>query len=99
MGRITRRPQFVDDLRAQWQFIAKDSERHADAFVLDLEKRYRMLSDNPELGVARFPNYPQMRMFPFRRYLIIYTPMPDNDGVELIRLLHAARDYHRYFDD
>lgn len=38
-----------------------------------------------------------MRIFPFRRYIIIYAALAD--GIELIRLLNAARDYHRYFDD
>jgi len=99
VGLIIRRPQFIEDLRNVWDFIARDSERHADAFVLELEKRYLMLSEKPFLGVQRFPNYPGMRMFPFCKYIIIYDPLPDGSGIELIRLLHAARDYHRYFDD
>ncbi|AJD41358.1 hypothetical protein C9413_15225 [Rhizobium sp. SEMIA 4085] len=31
--------------------------------------------------------------------IIIYDPMPEGAGVELIRIFNAARDYHRYFDD
>ncbi|WP_197032568.1 type II toxin-antitoxin system RelE/ParE family toxin [Rhizobium sp. CF080] len=99
MGQISRRPQFIEDLREVWDFIAKDSQDQADAFILQLEKRYQNLADNPHLGVRRFPKYPTMRMFPFRKYIIIYHPFADGSGVELIRLLHAARDYHRYFDD
>jgi hypothetical protein len=39
-------------------------------------------------------------MFQYRDYIIIIDdPMPDGAGVELIRILNAARDYHRYFDD
>jgi toxin ParE1/3/4 len=99
LGHILRRPQFIEDIRDVWGFIARDNEKRADDFVLELEKRYQMLAYNPLLGVKRFPRYPSMRIFPFRRYLIIYDPLPDGAGVELIRLLHAARDYHRYFDD
>lgn len=99
MSTILRRPQFVRDLRAAWLFIAKDSEVNADRFLIELEKRYMLLADNPSVGARRFPKYPTMRLFSYRSYLIIYDPLPDNTGIELIRLLHAARDYHRYFDD
>ncbi|WP_313195035.1 type II toxin-antitoxin system RelE/ParE family toxin [Shinella zoogloeoides] len=99
MGRIFRRPQFLEDLRTVWDFIARDSEDRADAFVFELERRYRMLSDNPLVGPQRFPRYPDMRMFPFRRYIILYAALADGTGIELIRLLNAARYYHRYFDD
>lgn len=99
MSTILRRPQFVRDLRAAWLFIAKDSEVNADRFLIELEKRYTLLADNPSVGARRFPKYPTMRLFSYRSYLIIYDPLPDNIGIELIRLLHAARDYHRYFDD
>jgi toxin ParE1/3/4 len=99
MSTILRRPQFVEDIRDIWHFIARDNHAQADRFVLELEKRYTLLADNPALGAARFPKHPTIRIFPFRSYLIIYDPLPDQAGIELIRLLHAARDYHRYFDD
>lgn len=99
MNTILRRPQFLEDLRDAWFFIAKDSEVNADRFLLELERRYTLLANNPSIGPTRFPKYPTMRLFSYRSYLIIYDPLPDNTGIELIRLLHAARDYHRYFDD
>jgi len=58
-----------------------------------------MLSDNPRLGPARFPKYYEMRMFPFRRHIILYAALADGSGIELVRVLNAARDYYRYFDD
>ncbi|WP_455873619.1 hypothetical protein [Rhizobium yanglingense] len=57
------------------------------------------LCRNRLLSVQRFPKNPSIRMFPYRDYIIVYDPMPDGAGVELIRILNAARDYHRYFDD
>jgi len=98
-GRIRRRPQFVEDIRDIWNFIADDSPERADGFVFELEKRYQALALSPFLGVARFPRYPYLRIFPFRSYIIVYEPLPEGAGIELIRLLHAARDYHRFFDD
>ena len=98
-GRIERRPQFVEDIRGVWEFIARDSFERADAFIVELERRYEALATSPFLGVSRFPNYPTLRIFPFRSYIIIYEPLSSADGIELIRLLHAARDYRRFFED
>ncbi|MGO4436435.1 type II toxin-antitoxin system RelE/ParE family toxin [Rhizobium sp. RAF56] len=89
----------MEDIRSVWALIAEDSYERADAFVVELEKRYAALAASPFLGASQFPNYPTLRMFPFRSYIIIYEPLEDTAGIELVRLLHAARDYHRFFDD
>lgn len=99
MARIRRRPLFVEDLNAVWRFVAADNEAAAERLLRELEERYVMLAEWPLLGAQRFQRYPAMRLFPFRRYLIIYQPLDTGDGIELIRLLHAARDYRRFFDD
>ena len=99
MAVILRRPQFIEDLYDIWRFIARDSEARGDDFILELEMRYEILANNPLLGVQRFRRYPRLRMFPYRSYIIIYDPIPDGSGIELIRILNAARDYHRYFDE
>lgn len=99
MPRILRRPLFVEDLYATWTFIASDNESAANRLLSELEDRYRLLAEQPLLGVQRFRSYPKMRLFPFRKYLIIYQPLDAGDGIELIRLLHAARDYRTFFDD
>ena len=31
-----------------------------------------------------------LRSFPFRRYVIFYLPLPD--GIDVVRVLHSARD-------
>lgn len=99
MPRILRRPLFVEDLYTTWAFIASDNEPAANRLVSELEDRYRMLAEHPHLGSRRFKRYPSLRIFPFQRYLIIYQPLDTGNGIELIRLLHAARDYRRFFDD
>lgn len=96
---ILRRPLFIEDLHAIWAYIASDNEPAADQLLRELGERYQMLAERPQLGVQRFPRYPSFRLFPFRRYLIIYRPLDTGDGIELIRLLHTARDYRRFFDD
>ena len=99
MALILRRPLFVEDLYATWAFIASDNEHAADRLLSELEDCCRLLAERPHIGSRRFNRYPFMRLFPFRRYLIIYQPLDTGNGIELIRLLHAARDYRRFFDD
>lgn len=98
-GTIRRRRQFLLDALDAWNFIAKDSEIRADDFALRLEDRAQIFADNPFLGVTRFPKFPNLRLFTFRQYIVVYEPISDGSGIELVRLLHAARDYHRFFED
>lgn len=71
----------------------------SDAFILELERRYQIFAETRFSAYSAFPKYPSIRMFQYRDDIIIYDPLPDGAGLELIRILNAARDYHRYFDD
>ncbi len=42
------------------------------------------------MGHARYELAPELRSFPVGRYVIFYLPLVD--GVELVRVLHSARD-------
>lgn len=98
MGRIVRRPQFKEDLFEVWDYIAKDSEKRADAFLVELEARISLLSEALLIGVQKLPNFPRLRVSPYKSYLFVYEPL-ENGGVELIRLLHGAREWRRLIDD
>lgn len=99
MGRIVRRPEFKADLHEIWSYIAADSEKRADSFLAVLETKFHKLSGAPMIGVAKLPSFPAVRLFPFKGYLILYEPLPGGDGVELIRLLHGAREWRRLFGE
>ena len=49
------------------------------------------------MGAARklgqFPNLRMWRVREFEKYLIFYQP--DADDIEIMRVIHAAQDYHR----
>lgn len=47
---------------------------------------------NPELTGIRFLPIPG-----FKKHLVFYRPMPG--GIEVVRILHAARDLHSLFED
>jgi toxin ParE1/3/4 len=51
---------------------------------------FLLLADHPGLGPARPDIAPDLRYFPVRRYLILYRQI--TDGIELVRVVHGARD-------
>lgn len=59
------------------------------------------LAQMPELGRARNfrnPRFSSVRAWPvkgFERYLIFYRPLAD--GIEILRVIHGARDLERLF--
>jgi toxin ParE1/3/4 len=49
------------------------------------------------MGRARPELAPHLRSLPFRRYVIFYVPL--GEGVDIVRVLHSARDIEALFDD
>ena len=47
--------------------------------------------------VTRRPLAAGLRSFPFGRYVIFY--MPVQDGIDVVRMLHSARDVDSAFDE
>jgi len=78
------------DLVEIWGFIADDSEANADNFLSKLESRLGLLAHQPRMGRARDELMNGLRSYPVGRYVVFYLAHPD--GVELVRVLHSARD-------
>lgn len=96
MARILRRPLAGADIADIWDYIAEDSVLQADAWVDRLDGKLRLLSSQPLMGRAREDLSPGIRSMPFGRYVIFYEPLPD--GIDVIRVLHSARDIDAVFD-
>ena len=95
MPRILIRPRAEIDLAEIWDFIAEDSPARADAFLDRLDQGFHDLAGNPHMGRARDELSPKLRSFPFGRYVIFYLALPD--GIEIVRVLHGARDLDAIF--
>lgn len=87
---IERTAQAENDLIDIWLYIAPDDVRAADRLLDDLEETFVLLGDQPSLGPARPDIAPGLRYFPVRRYLILYREI--TDGIEIVRVVHGARD-------
>jgi toxin ParE1/3/4 len=87
---ILKRPRAQSDLVEIWDYIADDSEARADAFLDRIDQKFRTLAQRPGLGRARDELAEGLRSFPVGRYVVFYRPLPE--GVEIVRVLHGARD-------
>jgi toxin ParE1/3/4 len=97
MPRVTRRPLAAADISEVWDYIADDSLVAADRWVDRLDKQFGLLATQPLMGRARDELAPGVRSLPFGRYVIFYAPL--DDGIDVVRVLHGARDIDAVFGD
>jgi len=99
MSVVLKRPLAHSDLAEIWSFIADDSEAAADRFLAVLEQKFRLLATQPRMGRLRPELMPELRSFPVGRYVAFY--LATADGIDLLRVLHSARDIgvHDFDDD
>ena len=93
--RIT--PRASSDLIEIWSYIADDSEKHADTFIDKLYDTLQALSSQPGMGRRRDELAPGVHSFPFGRYIIFYRVVPSPIEIEIVRVLHGARDIETIF--
>lgn len=97
MPRVTRRPLAAADIVDVWGYIAEDSTAAADRWVDKLDERFSLIAAQPMMGRARDELAASLRSFPFGRYVIFYLPI--EDGIDVVRVLHGARDIEAVFGD
>jgi toxin ParE1/3/4 len=90
MGIVTRRPLALIDLAELWSHIAEDSEANADRFLDKLEGKLALLATQPRMGRQRDELMPGLQSFPYARYVVFFMAVPD--GIDVVRVLHSARD-------
>lgn len=61
-----------------------------------LDEQLGLLAARPMMGRARDELAPGVRSFPFGRYVVVYAPL--DDGIDVIRVLHGARDIDAVFN-
>jgi len=81
------------DLADIGNFIARDNPISAARFVSRVEEQCQLLAAHPLLGRPRDELVPGLRSLPLGRYVIFYRAL--DDGAEIVRVLHGARDLRR----
>ena len=90
MARIVQAPAAEADAVEIWVYIAQDNPDAADRLLGRFDNLFRLLASQPQLGKSVEDLAPNLRFVPLGNYLIFYRPR--TDGVEIVRILHAARD-------
>ncbi len=104
MSGVIRRPRARADIQEQAFRIADDNPDAARRFLAEVERSLELLAGMPGMGAARprlSPALRSLRMFPvaggFASHLLFYRPI--RDGIELVRVLHGARDIEAIIKD
>ena len=92
MALVHKLPRARHDLKRLWRYIAEEaSPSQAETFLKRLDGALSDLAAMPYNAPAQPQLGPEIRRFVFRRrYLVFYRPT--SDGIEVIRVLHGARD-------
>ena len=93
--RVHRSSLAAQDLYEIGLYIAQDSLAAAELVLDALDAKIRTLAHSPDIGRSRPELAPGVRSFPAESYVIFYRH--DKDTVEIIRVLHGARDTNRFF--
>jgi toxin ParE1/3/4 len=88
-------PASREDLREILDRIAIDKPGAALRHVEKLEDACRALARNPELGTARDDLMAGVRIWSVGNYAIFFRSA--QDGIEVIRVVHGARDFDAIF--
>jgi toxin ParE1/3/4 len=83
------------DIQSIGSWIARESMPAAMKWLEDLDARFSELAEAPGSGTDRNELRPGMRSSPFGNYLIFFKRL--RDGIQVVRVIHGARDYKRLF--
>jgi toxin ParE1/3/4 len=94
--RIIKRERALRDLEQRSQYSRQHNPSAAIRFLDAAQATIRKLAASPGIGSRYDPEHPalaEIRFFPVSRFendLIFYRPIAD--GIEIVRVLHGARD-------
>lgn len=95
--RINRAARAIADVADIWDFISDDSIVAADRVLDRLDSALDILADMPMMGRPRPDLGNGLRSLAVGYYIIYYVPT--DSTVEIVRVLHGARDVEALFRD
>jgi toxin ParE1/3/4 len=96
MTKLRVSTQAQDDLLEIWEYFAEINPKAAQRLLQTLKEKFLLLLDHPLIGRERNDLLLGLRAFPVGKYLVFYQPL--DDGIEIVRVRHAASDYKGMFD-
>jgi toxin ParE1/3/4 len=95
MVKILKRPQAVIDLEDIWWYVAQNNLQDADRLLDRIQVKLMNLAEFPQMGMGQDDLKPSLRSFTVGNYLVFYFPLVD--GIDVVRVLHGARDLETIF--
>lgn len=96
MKRLVYLPEALADLKAITLYIAEDNPDRATSFVNELRDKAAQTIERPGSFPARDDLAPGLRAARYGRYLIFFQDVADE--IQIIRVLHGARNLEQVFD-
>jgi toxin ParE1/3/4 len=96
MPRIERTSRAQVDLVQIWLYVAEDNIAAADRFIDAIERQLVRLAEMPGMGRPRPELARELRSFPIKSHVIFYRRI--ERGIQVVRVLHGARDIESLFD-
>ena len=86
----------ADDLGAIVKYVQVDSPTNAVRLIDDFESTFRLIARRPRIGHRRTDLADEaLRVFPVHSFVIVYRP--ETKPLEIIRIMHGARDLRALF--
>ena len=83
------------DLVSIHKCVARDNQAAADRLVQELKHKFRLLASQPLMGQERPELAADLRGFSLGNYVVLYRPV--QNGIQVARAIHAARDIGTQF--
>lgn len=102
-ARFFNLPQADSDIDEIAEYIARTDPKAGLRFYEKVRETLQNLAEMPglgslaEFGSAKHAGLRMLRVDRFKKYIVFYRPIPD--GVEVVRVIHGARDYQVIFGD
>src|SRR4051794_8888702 len=97
MSQVRISAQAEADLKDIWVYIARSNAGAADKLIAGVIEKYQSLASFPLMGRSREELAQGLRSYPVGKYLIFYRPI--DAGIEVVRVLHGARDLPSHFEE
>jgi toxin ParE1/3/4 len=93
MRNIKRTKRANQDLISIWRYIAEDNPEAATKQLDAIEQKCQLLLRYPKIGRSRYDIRKGLRTFPCDAYIILYRETAE--GIEIVRVVHGARELRR----
>ena len=93
MARVVYSDIAKADLREIWDYVSDDSPFQADRLIERFRSKLEHLAKWNTLGRPRPEIARNCRSYPFGKYCFFFRPI--DDGIEIIRVIHSARDLNQ----